>query len=107
MHQQKAAKKASGNAVESNDPRAQYGNTGGQECPGIESSPQRIINERYVQRGQHREQQDLRHAQQIEAQVQADVSHAKLQGPYQRDPTDEPGIDTAPARQRQKHQAGQ
>ncbi|MNN90974.1 hypothetical protein D3C81_2090150 [compost metagenome] len=53
------------------------------------------------------EQQDLRHRQHPEAQVQAHIGYAELQRADHQHCPHEARLDLTPARQRQEHQPGQ
>ncbi|MNM70184.1 hypothetical protein D3C81_818080 [compost metagenome] len=107
LQQQEADEELAADAVEADHRGTGYRHQRSQQCPWVETPVHGVFDQRHVQRREDGEQQHLWHREYAEAQVQADVGDAVLQGTDQQHRAHEARFDLAPAGQRQEYQAGQ
>jgi len=107
LQQQEAAKEVAVDTVPTNHACTQYGNQCGHEGPWIEASIESVFDQGYVQWREDSEEQDFRHRQHPEAQVQAYIGDAKLQSTDDQHPAHEARLHTTPLGQRDEDQPGQ
>src|SRR5690606_7166771 len=107
LQQQKTLDVGFADAVVTDDGRPQHGQQGGYYRTDTEATTQRVVDQGDVQRGEDGKQQYLRHAEQLEGQVQADVGDAELQCADQQKAAGHVSWQAAGPQQRQEQQAGQ
>ena len=107
LQQQETDEEVRADAVETNHCGPCHRDQRRHQRPTVETTVQRVLDQRHVHWRQDGEQQHLRHAQDAEAQVQTDVGDAELQRADQQHGAQEARFDLTPARQRQEHQPGE